>query len=273
MSAKKGEEYQLLKTGIIPSVILDEIHRKAIERGQHHLYHYETDRIVGTIPKPTVRTQILFCVYPHKEKGVLTDENSSMYDKSRYKFFVDAPFEISNMCCKIMKKQPVHKYHSKTGRVPFTAQMADESRLRQTHWLKNGCNGFDMKIPLSNPMSFWTENDVLEYIVKTGIPICSVYGNIVEDYGEQLEGQISLADYGLCEKKCKYKCTGCKRTGCVLCGYGAHLESKEESRFRKLKVSHPKFYGLLDLIKNNGVTFREAIEWTNEHLGKNKIWL
>ena len=225
------------------------------------------------LPKPTARAKILFGIYPHKEKGKETDEYSSMYDKSRYRFFINAPFDISDMCCKVMKKTPVHIYHRETGRVPFTAQMADESRLRQQQWLKNGCNGFDMKIPLSNPMSFWMENDVLEYISTTGIQICSVYGDIVEDFGDQLDGQISLADYGLCQKKCKYKCTGCSRTGCVLCGYGAHMESEEESRFRKLKVSHPRFYGLLDHIKNNGVTFREAIEWTNEHIGKGHIWL
>ena len=46
----------------------------------------------------------------------------------------------------------------------MTAQMASESRLRTSQWLKNGCNGFNMKSPISNPMSFWTEQDVLLYI-------------------------------------------------------------------------------------------------------------
>lgn len=146
--------------------------------------------------------------------------------------------------------------------------------MRTAHWLKTGCNGFDLKYPTSNPMAFWTENDVLEYIATTGIEICSVYGDIVEDFGKEIDGQMSLADFGCCNKKCKYKTTGCKRTGCVLCGYGAHLESKEESRFRKLKISHPKFYALLDRIQNKGVTFRQAIEWTNEHMtGRGHIWL
>ena len=27
----------------------------------------------------------------------------------------------------------------------MTAEMAEESRLRKQQWLKNGCNGFDMK--------------------------------------------------------------------------------------------------------------------------------
>ena len=38
-----------------------------------------------------------------------------------------------------------------------------------------------------------------------------------------------------------------------------------DERFLILKESHPKMYGLLDIVKNKGITFREAIEWMNEH--------
>ena len=48
----------------------------------------------------------------------------------------------------------------------MTAEMAEESRLRTQEWLKNGCNGFDMKEPKSMPMSFWTEQDIYIYISK-----------------------------------------------------------------------------------------------------------
>ncbi len=233
----KGEEYEELMKGNIPNEV--------IENGP-------------------VRLQILFGKLIHKEKGVSTGEYSTMYDKSRYKFFLDAPFELSNKCCSIMKKSPMHKYAKDTGRVPITAQMADESQLRTQKWLKYGCNAFDSKSPMSNPMSFWTENDVLEYIVKNKIKICSVYGDVVEDFGNQLEGQMSLGDFGLYDERKKYKCTGCKRTGCMLCGFGCHLE-KSPNRFEMLKETHPGMYKLLDIVKNNGVTMRQAIEWTNEH--------
>ena len=163
-----------------------------------------------------------------------------------------------------MKKKPLHEYEKLTGRKPITAQMADESKLRMQKWLQNGCNAFEAKKQISNPMSFWLENDVLEYIKTRGIEICSVYGDIVEDFDDQIEGQMHLADYGLAEKQMKYKCTGCKRTGCMLCGFGAHLE-ESPNRFEMLKETHPKMYALLDVVKNNGVTFREAIEWVNEH--------
>ena len=53
----------------------------------------------------------------------------------------------------------------------ITAQTAEESRLRQSQWLKNGCNGFEMKNPISNPMSFWTEQDILQYIKENNLNI------------------------------------------------------------------------------------------------------
>ena len=195
-------------------------------------------------------------------KANIPNEDRSQFSQEKYKFFLEAPFEISNKCCNTMKKEPAHDYHRRTGRNPITAQMACESRLRKQKWIQNGCNGFNLTIPTSNPMSFWTEQDVLEYIITRNLPICSVYGEVVEDFiaEGQVEGQISLF-----EQKKIYRTTGCDRTGCVLCGFGCHLEKPGEGRFEKLKVTHPKFYNLLDICKNNGITYREAIEWTNEH--------
>jgi 3'-phosphoadenosine 5'-phosphosulfate sulfotransferase (PAPS reductase)/FAD synthetase len=110
--------------------------------------------------------------------------------------------------------------------------MAEESMLRQTKWLQNGCNAFDIKYPISNPMSFWTEQDVLQYIKDNDIKIASVYGDIIET---SKDGQTTFEG---CGKLCT---TGCQRTGCVFCGFGAHLE-KGENRFQRLKYTHPKLY-------------------------------
>lgn len=204
--------------------------------------------------------------------NLTSKDNKSDFSKEKYRFFLEAPFEISDMCCKVMKKKPAHDYAKNTKRMPITAQMAEESQLRAQKWSQNGCNAFDLKNPISNPMAFWTEQDILAYIVLNDLEICSVYGDIVEDYGDEIDGQMCLADYGIGEKNRKFKCTGCRRTGCMLCGFGCHLEKDGESRFQKLHKTHPKMYALLDIVKNNGVTFREAIEWTNEH-GNLKILL
>lgn len=207
-SNKNNPEFQQLKKGDIPNF--------------EELYKYCKANDIHM----NVRTDILFGQLIHKENGVPTNEYSKQYDRSRYKFFLDAPFEISNMCCNVMKKDPIHRFARETGRMPITAQMAAESKLRTQHWLQNGCNSFDAKNPISNPMSFWTEQDVLRYIKENNIKICSVYGDIVADESDQLVGQMSLADYGLIDDERRLKTTGCSRTGCMFCGYGCHLKNR-----------------------------------------------
>lgn len=158
------------------------------------------------------------------------------FSLEKYKPLLDVPFRISNKCCSIMKKNPAHQFNKESGLHPMTGQMADESNLRLAQWLKNGCNGFDMKEPISNPMSFWTEQDVLQYIKENNVKIPTVYGEVINDSGffEDAE-QLSMCPCG------KLKTTGCKRTGCVYCPFGAHLE-KGKTRFQRLKETHPKLY-------------------------------
>lgn len=166
--------------------------------------------------------------------GILYDADGakSRYCCDKYLPLLSVDFIVSSKCCYVMKKRPAKQIEHKTQRAPITAQMASESESRETTWLKHGCNSFDTKRPISNPMSFWTEQDVLQYIKENNIPIASVYGDIVyEDY----DGQTRLAG---CGKLCT---TGCHRTGCIFCGFGAHLE-KGEGRFERLKRTHPKLY-------------------------------
>ena len=197
-----------------------------------------------------------------KLAGKLKNENGdkSMFNESKWEFLAHAPFYISGKCCSIMKKAPIFSYEERTGRKPIIGQMAEESRLRTAQWLKNGCNAFNSERPVSNPMSFWTEQDVLKYIKTRNIKICSVYGDIIEDNSSP-KGQTTL--FG--NEESKLKCEKISRTGCMMCGFGCHLDKKGHERFLILKETHPKMYNLLDMCKNNGVTFREAIEWTNEH--------
>ena len=77
----------------------------------------------------------------------------------------------------------------------MTAQMASESKLRTQKWLQNGCNGFNLKQPISNPMSFWTEQDVLLYIYQNHLPIASVYGDVVKE--TEVDGQLDFEDLGI----------------------------------------------------------------------------
>ena len=140
--------------------------------------------------------------------------------------------------------------------------------LRKSNWLKFGCNGFEMKHPISNPLSFWTEQDILHYLKSNNIPIASVYGDIVVDYEaeEQLAGQIDLCDLGLIPDDRKLKTTGCSRTGCMFCGFGCHLEKPGEGRFERMKETHPQIYDYVMRPKEQGgLNYKEVIDWINEH--------
>ena len=161
------------------------------------------------------------------------DGNPSAYNCDNWAFLLDAPFPISDRCCHVMKKASAHRYEGKTKEKPIVATMADEGRRRFQKWLATGCNAFDSKCPMGKPMSFWTEQDVLHYLRDENIPYCSVYGDIVASDGEN--------DYPSTLIEKPLHCTGCQRTGCMFCGFGAHLE-KGENRFERMKHTHPKHY-------------------------------
>lgn len=197
-------------------------------------------------------------------------QDRSGFSQERYKFLLDAPFYVSNKCCNVMKKSPAHSYQKKTGRVPMTAQMASESRLRLQKWLQNGCNAFDAKQPISNPMSFWTDQDVYSYIVKYELPICSVYGDIVpvEDKETIIHDKDILELFDM--DRTFYKTTKCDRTGCMFCGFGCHLEKEGESRFKRMKETHPSIYDyIMRPTEEGGLNYKEVIDWINEHGGFN----
>lgn len=153
----------------------------------------------------------------------VTKNGKKSHNYPQWKFLLDAPFKISNQCCNVMKKRPAHQYYKDTGRTPIIGTMAAESKLREQVYLKQGCNGFNNKIPTSTPMAFWTEQDIMKYIYIYKLPYCSVYGEIkVDESG-------------------KYYFTKLTRTGCMFCGYGCHLD-KTPNRFQILKETHPKQY-------------------------------
>lgn len=134
-----------------------------------------------------------------------------------------APFKISHYCCTVMKKSPLGVYYRKEKRKPYLGTMAEESRLRKSAWLRHGCNAYNSAKKTSQPLSFWTEQDILDYIALYGLEIASVYGDVLEDEN----GRVYT--------------TGAQRTGCIFCGFGMHLE-KGETRFQRLHRTHPKLY-------------------------------
>nr|DAU10602.1 MAG TPA: phosphoadenosine-phosphosulfate reductase [Caudoviricetes sp.] len=162
----------------------------------------------------------------------------------KWKFMLNAPFKISDKCCKVMKKEPFIRYEKETGAKGIIATMTDESILRLNTWLRFGCNAFNAKRPLSRPMSFWTEQDILQYIVEHNLKIASVYGEIKQ------------------KENGEYYTTGVKRTGCMFCMYG--VQNETPNRFQIMQKTHPKQYdfcmntlGLKNVMSYMNIPFKE----------------
>lgn len=196
---------------------------------------------------PVVSKEVANCVYLARRNGNRTrlkrlrgellraDGAKSEFNCENWSFLLEAPFMASSECCGIMKKAATKAFERREHRKAIIATMADESRQRMQKWMKNGCNAFEGKRPISKPMSFWMEQDVLRYLLAENIPYCSVYGDIVASDG--------VNDYPATLCEAPLHCTGCQRTGCIFCAFGAHLE-KGENRYERLKRTHPKHYEL-----------------------------
>jgi len=127
----------------------------------------------------------------------------------KWRFLINAPFKISERCCDVMKKEPFRRYEKESGNKPYIGIMASDSNQREAGYLRTGCNNF--KKGISNPIAFWTEQDIWDYIKEFKLPYCSIYD------------------------------TGVKRTGCMFCMFGVHLE-KQPNRFQLMKKTHPQPY-------------------------------
>lgn len=172
------------------------------------------------------------------------DGNESPYKKrfKHLKKFVGVDVAISDRCCDLLKEIPMREYERKTGLRPIVAIMASESSRRAQSWFKTGCNVLG-KNSRSKPMSFWTEQDVLKYIVKNRIAIADVYGQVVSD---------DLFDP-------EYRTTGEKRTGCMFCAvplaHGGNRLPYIKSRYPKLYDTFMNKLGLGAMFKKLGIKY------------------
>lgn len=145
--------------------------------------------------------------------GVGLDGEFKRYRKipDKYMRLLDAPFGISDRCCDVFKKRPFAWYERQSGLKPYIGLLAAEGELRRHSWHEYGCNRVDGDHPRSIPLAFWTDKDIWDYIHQHGLAYCSIYE------------------------------LGYKRTGCMWCAFGAHLEAPP-NRFQLLAQTHPKLY-------------------------------
>jgi 3'-phosphoadenosine 5'-phosphosulfate sulfotransferase (PAPS reductase)/FAD synthetase len=162
-----------------------------------------------------------------RQKYLYGDEQGRMnMIPLKWQKLINSNFEVSDHCCRVMKKAPFKSYERISGNKPIIGTMASESIRRTQTYLHAGCNSFEAKKQKSAPLSFWTENDIFKYIRNNSLKIASVYGAI---YKEKVSDTFN------------YKTTGCSRTGCIFCCFGMHLENYP-NRYQKLELSHPELH-------------------------------
>jgi 3'-phosphoadenosine 5'-phosphosulfate sulfotransferase (PAPS reductase)/FAD synthetase len=154
-------------------------------------------------------------------------QQKSIPDK--WKYLLDAPFKISEKCCDILKKEPFKRYERKTGKHPLIGTMAEDSKNRKEAYVRNGgCNAFNSKSPKSNPLSFWTRENIWGYLEGNNISYCEIYD---PPYNE-------------------------KHTGCMDCLFGIQFETGK-TRFDRMKIHHTKKYNhCMDKLN-----YKEVLSW------------
>lgn len=161
-------------------------------------------------------------------------ELKSFYNASKYKYLIDCGIKISHYCCDVLKKQPAKKCH-----MPFFVgtKMVD-SKIRRGVILRNGGCFFEEKKTLS-PLAYFTEQDVLEYIILYDVPYCrDIYGDIKVN------------------KKGNLYTTLEQHTGCKCCLFGISRDRERIVRLRKKEplfvenlFKYTQYKQLLDLLK------------------------
>ena len=217
---------------------------KVLKEEGYHIISKKTSRMIRDCQNPTERNaksrKLYLSDYALDKDGNLTTiKNNSFKIAHKHRYLIDAPFKISEKCCNYLKKYPMQDYEKISGKKPIIGTQASESKMREGAYLKTGCNNF--KGGKCQPLGFWTEQDVLEYIYKFNLEIASVYGEVI------LEDD-------------KYKTTGESRTGCMACGYGCSIwKNDNDNRYLRLEQTHPKLHN--HIINNLG--FKEVLEYMN----------
>lgn len=132
-----------------------------------------------------------------------------------------APFKLSSKCCYYLKEKPCDLWAKEHNSVPFLGLMASEGGRREKSLKMHGCNYWGKTTVRSAPFAIFNRQDLLQLAVDLHVPVPAIYGTIEKDK----DGMLYT--------------TGAQRTGCSMCGFGIHLESRPH-RFDQLYERNPK---------------------------------
>ena len=130
--------------------------------------------------------------------------------------YAAAPFAVSDRCCEMQKEEPLRRWAAQRHSAPFLGLMASEGGRRERALIEHGCNYFGAGVVRSAPFAIFGRQDLLRLALDVGAPVPEIYGEIRRD----ADGTLYT--------------TGADRTGCTMCGFGAHLEDRP-NRFDLLR--------------------------------------
>ncbi len=169
---------------------------------------------------------------------------SSWRIPKKWRKLITAPFDVTEKCCDILKKEPMKNIQKETDKGVFIGTMAVDSETRDESYRKNGCIIFNDKVKQCTPLGYWLEKDKMKYLVEYNLPVAPVYGEIKQtENGE---------DYF----------TGEQHTGCKLCLFGCHLEKGSDNRIQRLAKIEPAAYKFaMKPLEEGGLGYKDVMDY------------
>lgn len=134
-------------------------------------------------------------------------------------------FRVSEKCCYYLKERPCDIWAKEHNSVPYLGLMASEGGRRAKSLKINGCNYFGASTIRSAPFAIFQREDVLQLALEmdqwyhdhwrmfpAAEPLDTIVPAIYGEIAQKQDGTLYT--------------TKAQRTGCLICGFGVHLDKR-----------------------------------------------
>ena len=142
------------------------------------------------------------------------------------------PFKVSSKCCYYLKEKPCDDWAKEHNSVPYLGLMASEGGRRAKSLRLHGCNYFGASVIRSAPFAIFGRQDLLTLALEMD----AWYQDHWRDFSDKHLATIVPDIYGeiVQDPDGTLRTTKAQRTGCSMCGFGIHMESRPH-RFDQLR--------------------------------------
>lgn len=164
-------------------------------------------------------------------------------------------FKVSNDCCYYLKEKPCDDWAKEHNSHAYLGMMASEGGQREEALVEHGCNYYGKTTIRSAPFAIFLRQDILKLALEMNqwyLEHIDIFKQLYmkQPYSRDKEGKVIPYEplktiipeiYGVIEKEPDgtLRTTKAQRTGCLMCGFGIHLE-KRPHRFDRLREENPK---------------------------------